>query len=94
VRGACALESMTPAADAPVGAGADVPGGGSGRAEAGDGLPDPDASPCADCGHVWFEGERHHEHVTGLPPPGFRTGRVEVVCVPCRQQRERRPPGD
>jgi hypothetical protein len=55
--------------------------------------PDPSARPCVDCGHVWFEGERRHELVTGPPPPGFRRGRVEVVCVLCRRQRERRGSG-
>ena len=46
-------------------------------ADAGDpqaGLPDPNASPCVDCGHVWFDGERRHEHVVGAPPPGFHKG--------------------
>jgi hypothetical protein len=59
-----------------------------------DGLPDPDEAPCVDCGHVWFEGERRHEYVTGQPAPGFRVGQVEVVCVLCRRQRERRPAED
>jgi hypothetical protein len=27
--------------------------------------------------------------VIGPPPPGFRNGRVEVVCVLCRRQRRR-----
>ncbi|HEX3873334.1 MAG TPA: hypothetical protein VHW26_04240 [Solirubrobacteraceae bacterium] len=59
------------------------------------GRPDPNESPCVDCGHVWFEGERRHEYVVGPPPPGFRTGGgVEVVCVLCRGQRERRSAGD
>jgi hypothetical protein len=80
---------MTPAPDAPAGA-----DGASSGAEPGAGPPDPDASPCVDCGHVWFPGERHHEHVSGPPPPGFRSGRVEVVCVLCRRQRERRPAED
>jgi hypothetical protein len=79
-----------PAADSAVGAGQPEPG----RGEVGTGLPDPDETPCVDCGHVWFTGERHHEHVTGPPPPGFRSGRVEVVCVLCRRQRERRPAED
>jgi hypothetical protein len=52
-------------------------------------LPDPSTRPCADCGHVWFDGERRHEYVIGPPPPGFRNGRVEVVCVLCRRQRRR-----
>ncbi len=54
-----------------------------------DDLPDPSTRPCADCGHVWFDGERRHEYVHGPPPPGFRSGRVEVVCVLCRRQRRR-----
>jgi hypothetical protein len=60
------------------------------------GPPDPSSLPCVDCGHVWFEGERRHECVPAPPPPGFRTaaGRVEVVCVLCRRQRERRSAGD
>jgi len=55
------------------------------------GRPDPRSLPCVDCGHVWFEGERRHDYVPASPPPGFRTaaGRVEVVCVLCRQQRRR-----
>jgi hypothetical protein len=77
---------MRPAADGAV--------GGSAAAQAGGGRTDPDASPCVDCGHVWFEGERRHEIVTGPPPPGFRVGQAEVVCVLCRRQRERRPVED
>jgi hypothetical protein len=53
------------------------------------GRPDPNDSPCVDCGHVWFDGERRHEIVVGPPPPGFRKGRLEVVCVLCARQRER-----
>jgi hypothetical protein len=69
--------------------GADPGAGGVGGADPGAGLPDPDARPCADCGHVWFEGERRHEYVTGPPPPAFRKGRLEVVCVLCGRQRDR-----
>jgi hypothetical protein len=82
------------AAEAGAEAGGASAGGGARATGAGGGRPDADASPCVDCGHVWFEGERHHEHVTGPPPPGFRTGRVEVVCVLCRRQRESRAAGD
>jgi hypothetical protein len=56
------------------------------RAAPPDGWPDPHDSPCADCGHVWFAGERHHVYanVAAASPED-----AEVVCVLCRRQRER-----
>ncbi len=40
---------------------------------------DPNTRPCADCGHVWFAGERGHVYV----------GDDEVVCILCLRYRER-----
>jgi len=46
--------------------------------------PHPNDRPCANCGHIWFRGERPHEyldHTTERPED------VEVLCKLCRQQR-------
>jgi hypothetical protein len=40
---------------------------------------DPNTRPCADCGHVWFAGERRHVYV----------GDDEVVCILCGRLRKR-----
>jgi hypothetical protein len=49
-----------------------------------DDWPHPNTRPCADCGHVWFAGERRHEY---LDHGAERHEDVEVLCVLCRQQR-------
>jgi hypothetical protein len=50
--------------------------------------PDPNSRRCADCGHVWFAGERRHVYV----PPGGELPegpeRVEVLCIMCLRERE------
>ena len=48
------------------------------------GWPDPNERPCADCGHIWFAGERRHEyadHEVERPEDAL------VLCVLCRRQR-------
>lgn len=42
----------------------------------------PNSRPCADCGHVWFAGERQHVYAN----PGEDD---EVICVLCKLVRER-----
>jgi hypothetical protein len=42
--------------------------------------PDPNSTPCGECGHVWFEGERQHQYVDGDPGN-------QVLCALCLQQR-------
>ena len=49
-----------------------------------DDWPHPNTRPCADCGHVWFRGERRHEY---LDHEGERPEDVEVLCVLCRRRR-------
>ena len=53
-------------------------------------IPPANAVPCADCGHVWSEGERRHEHDhhLGYDPQHFTS--VEVVCITCHRKREPR----
>lgn len=46
---------------------------------------DPNTRPCADCGHVWFAGERKHVYVAD----GAADERDEVICVLCQRVRER-----
>jgi hypothetical protein len=46
--------------------------------------PHPNEQPCADCGHVWFAGERRHEY---LDHHDGDHDDVEVLCVLCRRQR-------
>jgi hypothetical protein len=41
---------------------------------------DPNSMPCSLCGHVWFEGERSHEH--GADTEEDR----RVLCALCRDQ--------
>lgn len=57
-----------------------------------DGRPHPNTTPCADCGHVWFAGERQHLYVEVCDQPAAAE-EEEVICVLCRQVRER-PPGE
>lgn len=49
--------------------------------------PHPDNRPCADCGHVWFAGERKHVYVDSSTG-----GDGEVICVLCQRVRERPRP--
>ncbi len=46
--------------------------------------PHPSTRPCADCGHVWFAGERRHEYIEH---DAERPDDVTVLCVLCRRQR-------
>ena len=50
------------------------------------GWPDPDDRTCADCGHVWFAGERHHVYAD---VEAANAEDADVVCVLCRNQRQR-----
>ena len=54
-----------------------------------DARPHPNTTPCVDCGHVWFAGERQHLYVEVRD--GVAAGEEEVVCVLCRRARERPP---
>jgi hypothetical protein len=49
--------------------------------------PHPNSLPCADCGHVWSEGEQRHEydHHKGYAPEHHLE--VEPVCVDCHAKR-------
>lgn len=51
-------------------------------------LAAPNTVPCADCGHVWREGEKRHEfdHYLGYAAEHHET--VEVVCSSCHHRRE------
>jgi len=46
--------------------------------------PDANTRPCADCGHVWFAGERKHVYVDSSTGDDD-----EVICVLCQRVRER-----
>ncbi|MDQ3631886.1 MAG: hypothetical protein M3417_11590 [Actinomycetota bacterium] len=56
-----------------------------------DERPDPNATPCVDCRHVWFAGERQHVYVAVRDKRAAQEEDEEVVCVLCRQGRERPP---
>lgn len=47
--------------------------------------PDPNTRPCADCGHVWFAGERKHVYVDDQAAGEDD----EVICVLCERVRAR-----
>lgn len=51
-------------------------------------LPRPNTQLCADCGHIWGEGERRHEydHYLGYAPEHHED--VEPVCTTCHHARE------
>jgi hypothetical protein len=55
--------------------------------------PHPNTMPCADCGHVWFEGERRHEYVDAAGTVTIEDD-AEAVCVLCRRKRGRPRPSD
>ena len=46
--------------------------------------PHPNERACADCGHIWFAGERRHEY---LDHTADSAADVTVLCVLCRRQR-------
>ncbi len=50
--------------------------------------PHPNSVPCADCGHVWEEGERRHEydHFRGYMAAHHLD--VESVCTNCHAKRD------
>ena len=50
--------------------------------------PHPNSIPCADCGHIWSEGERRHEydHHKGYAAEHHLS--VEPVCTICHHARE------
>lgn len=52
-------------------------------------LPRPNDLPCADCGHVWAEGERRHEYDHHLGYGAAHHLDVEAVCTTCHHSRER-----
>jgi hypothetical protein len=61
---------------------------------AGDDLgqrPHPNSVPCADCGHVWFEGERRHEYADDAGTVTIDDG-ADAVCALCLQKRRRAHP--
>ena len=43
--------------------------------------------PCSDCGHVWVEGERHHEYDHYLGYGAEHHYDVESVCTICHRKR-------
>lgn len=50
--------------------------------------PHPNTLPCADCGHVWADGERRHEYDHYLGYAAEHHYDVESVCTDCHHQRE------
>lgn len=50
--------------------------------------PHPNALPCADCGHVWSEGERRHEYDHHLGYAAKHHLDVEPVCTICHAARD------
>lgn len=53
--------------------------------------PDPNKLPCADCGHVWHDGERRHEyhHFAGYSEDQFSL--VVSLCTCCHYGRHHQP---
>ncbi len=49
----------------------------------------PDDTPCADCGHVWFAGERRHVRVDGRGQAAADDADGDVVCLLCQGARAR-----
>lgn len=50
--------------------------------------PHPNDLPCADCGHVWSEGERRHEYDHHLGYGAEHHLDVEAVCTTCHAARD------
>jgi len=50
--------------------------------------PHPNTLPCADCGHVWQEGERRHEYDHYLGYGAEHHYDVESVCTVCHARRD------
>ena len=50
--------------------------------------PHPNSIPCADCGHVWEEGERRHEYDHHLGYAAENHSEVESVCTTCHARRD------
>lgn len=50
--------------------------------------PHPNTLPCADCGHVWSEGERRHEYDHHLGYGAAHHLDVEAVCTICHAARD------
>lgn len=48
----------------------------------------PNTLPCADCGHVWCEGERRHEYDHHLGYAHEHHLDVESVCTTCHAKRD------
>lgn len=51
-------------------------------------MPHPNERPCADCGHVWSEGERRHEYDHHLGYDAEHHLDVEPVCTVCHAKRD------
>lgn len=51
-------------------------------------IPAPNDLPCADCGHVWTDGERRHEYDHYLGYAAEHHEDVESVCTTCHHARE------
>lgn len=51
-------------------------------------LPRPNALPCADCGHIWADGERRHEYDHHRGYAAQHHLDVEAVCSTCHHRRE------
>lgn len=49
--------------------------------------PHPNTLPCADCAHVWKEGERRHEYDHHLGYEAAHHYDVEPVCTKCQRRR-------
>lgn len=47
----------------------------------------PNTIPCADCGHVWSDGERRHEYDHHLGYEAAHHGDVQAVCTTCHHER-------
>lgn len=50
--------------------------------------PHPNTLPCADCGHVWIDGERRHEYDHHLGYDAAHHGDVQAVCTTCHHLRD------
>lgn len=48
----------------------------------------PNTMPCADCGHVWRDGERRHEYDHHLGYAAQHHGDVQAVCTLCHAARD------